>query len=119
MEQAFNGIIDDSGNIYKLEYGQRNIIGVKAELFTQLKENAEKALARNEELANEKEKYYNMLVENGIIKKPKSTEDRVEELEKINNKILSVLENINITLNKNNERLEVLENELTKPNSNC
>lgn len=125
MEQAFNGIIDDNGNIYKLEYGQRTVVGVTADVFTELKSNAEKALNRNEELAKEKDNYYNMLVEHGIIKKPKTLEDRIMDLEKnnieivqVNNKILSALENINLTLNKNHERLEVLENELTKPNSN-
>lgn len=125
MEQAFNGIIDDNGNIYKLEYGQRTVVGVTADVFTELKSNAEKALNRNEELAKEKDNYYNMLVEHGIIKKPKTLEDRIMDLEKnnmeivqVNNKILSALENINLTLNKNHERLEVLENELTKPNNN-
>ena len=118
MEQAFNGIIDDNGNIYKVEYGQRTVVGVTAEIFTNLKTSAEKALNRNEGLANEKDKYYNMLIEHGIIKKPKSAEDRIAELEQVNSKILSVLENINLTLTNNKERLEVLENELTKPNSN-
>lgn len=125
MEQAFNGIIDDNGNIYKIEYGQRTVVGVTAEVFTELKSNAERALNRNEELAKEKDNYYNMLIEHGIIQKPKTIEDRIIDLEKnnieitqINNKILSALENINLTLNKNHERLEVLENELTKPNSN-
>lgn len=118
MDQAFNGIIDDNGNIYKVEYGQRTVIGVSAEIFTNLKSNAEKALNRNEELAQEKDKYYNMLVEHGIIQKPKSAEDRIAELEQVNNKILTVLENINLTLNKNQKRLEVLEDELTKSNSN-
>lgn len=125
MDQAFNGIIDDNGNIYKVEYGQRTVIGVSAEIFTNLKSNAEKALNRNEELAQEKDKYYNMLVEHGIIQKPKSAEDRITELENsnknillTNEKILSALENINLTLNKNQKRLEVLEDELTKSNSN-
>lgn len=125
MEQAFNGIIDDNGNIYKIEYGQRTVVGVTAEVFTELKSNAERALNRNEELAKEKDNYYNMLIEHGIIQRPKTIEDRIIDLEKnnieitkINNKILSALENINLTLNNNKERLEVLENELTKPNSN-
>lgn len=117
MEQTFTGIIEN-GNIYKIEYAQKTVIGVTADVYTQLKDNAEKALNRNEELANEKDKYYNMLIEHGIIKKPKSAEDRIAELEQVNSKILSVLENINLTLTNNKERLEVLENELTKPNSN-
>lgn len=118
MEQAFNGIIDDNGNIYKVEYGQRTVVGVTAEIFTNLKTSAEKALNRNEELANEKDKYYNMLIEHGIIQKPKSTEDRILDLEKTNNQILNILEKINSTLDSNNRRMEVLENEFTKPNSN-
>lgn len=115
-EQAITCIVEN-GNIYKLEFGQKICIGVTAEIFTNLKTNAEKALERNEELAKERDKYYNMLIEHGIITKPKSAEDRIEELEKsnknivlTNEKILLLLENINSALNKNEKRLEALEN---------
>lgn len=108
-EQAITCIIEN-GNIYKLEFGQKNCIGVTADIFTNLKNNAEKALNRNEELAQERDKYYNMLIEHGIITKPKTVEDKMNELEKTNNKILLVLDKINNTLNENNKRLEVLEN---------
>lgn len=117
MEQTFTGIIEN-GNIYKIEYAQKTVIGVTADVYTQLKDNAEKALNRNEELAQEKDKYYNMLIEHGIIQKPKSTEDRILDLEKTNNQILNILEKINSTLDSNIRRMEVLENEFTKPNSN-
>lgn len=117
MEQTFNGIIEN-GNIFKFEYGQKVCIGVTAEAYSQLKNNAELALNRNEELAKEKDKYFNMLVENGIIKKPKSSDERINDLEKVNSEILETLKSINITLNKNQTRLEALENEYTKPIAN-
>lgn len=107
-QQAITCIVEN-GNIYKLEFGQKICIGVTAEIFTDLKSSAEKALARNEELATEKDKYYNMLIEHGIITKPKSAEDRILELEQTNSKILSFLEKINSRLDANDKKLEVLE----------
>ncbi len=107
-QQAITCIVEN-GNIFKLEFGQKICIGVTAEVFTDLKNSAEKAITRNDELATEKDKYYNMLIEHGIITKPKSTEDRVLELEQTNSKILLFLEKINSRLDANDKKLGVLE----------
>lgn len=109
----------ENGNIYKLEFGNKNCIGVTAEVFSNLKTSAEKAISRNEELAEEKEKYYNMLVENGIIKKPKTADEKMQELEKSQEKILTLLESLAEGIKTTNERLEVLENEFKEPDESC
>lgn len=105
----------ENNNIYKIEYGNKVCIGVTSDVYVQLKESAEKALARNEELANDKEKYYQMLIDNGIIKKPKSTEEILKETQDQQENILKTLGNLTSVLERLNNRMEVVENELTRP----
>ena len=107
-EQAITCIVEN-GNIYKLEFGQKICIGVTAEIFTDLKNSAEKALTRNEELATEKDKYYSMLIEHGIIQKPKTTEDKILEIENSQQQIIKLLESLNNNMVNTTKRLEVLE----------
>lgn len=116
-EQAITCIIEN-GNIYKLEYGQKICVGVTAEIFTEIKNSAEKAILRNEELATEKDKYYNMLVENGIIKKPLTAEDKIVEIESKQEQIIAMLEKLTNGITETTNRLEVLENGYKTTNVN-
>lgn len=116
MENQAITCVIENGNIYKLEFGQKNCIGVTAEVYTTLKNSTEKALDRNEELAKEKDKYYEMLVEHGIIQRPKTPEDYIKEFQKEQSKIVDVLGELSKTVKSINTRLEEVENGLTKPN---
>lgn len=118
MENQAITCVIENGNIYKLEYGQKNCIGVIADVYTELNTSAEKALARNEELAAEKDKYYQMLIEHGIITKPKTTEELLKETQSQQASIIQTLNNLTVTLEKLNSRIEVVENEVTRPISN-
>lgn len=115
--QAITCIVEN-GNIFKLEYGQKNCIGVTADIYNELKNSAEKALTRNEELAKEKDKYYQMLVDNGIIKKPKTTEELIQETQNQQKTIMETLNKLTNVLDKLNGRMEVVEDELTRNNAN-
>lgn len=106
----------ENNNIYKIEYGNKTCIGVTADAYTQLKESAEKALIRNDELAKEKDKYYQMLIEHGIITKPKTTEELLKETQDQQANIMKTLNSLTSVLEKLNSRMEVVENEVTRPN---
>ena len=108
----------ENNNIYKIEYGNKTCIGVTADAYTQLKDSAEKALIRNEELAKEKDKYYQMLIEHGIIKKPKTTEEILKETQDQQANIINTLNSLTTVLEKLNNRMEVVENEITRPINN-
>lgn len=118
MENQAITCIVENGNIYKVEYGNKTILGVTAEAYNSLKELSEKAVSRNEELAKEKDKYYNMLIEAGIIKKPKTTEELIAETQGQQLKIMETLGSLTSALEKLNERMGVVENGITKPISN-
>lgn len=113
----FNAGIEN-GNIYQYDYNNKTLVGVTTETFNEVKNGLDKALTRNDELAKEKEEYYNLLIEHGIIAKPKSVEELVKETQDQQTKIMSTLEDVTNVLQRLSSRMEVVENELTKPNSN-
>lgn len=113
----FNAGIEN-GNIYQYEYNNKNLIGVTTEVFNEVKDGLDKALTRNEQLAKEKEEYYNLLIEHGIIAKPKSVEEIVKETQEQQSKIMQTLGDVTAVLQKLSDRMEVVENELTKPINN-
>lgn len=115
MENQAVTCIIENGNIYKLEYGQKICIGVTADAYTQLKDSAEKALERNEQLAKEKDEYYKILIDNGLIKKPKTVEELISETQSQQINIMNKLNSITLTMEKLNGRMEALENECTRP----
>lgn len=110
----FNAAIEN-GNIYQYEYNDKTLVGVTTEVFNEVKNGLDKALNRNEQLAKEKEEYYNLLVEHGIIVKPKSVEEIIKETQEQQVKIMQTLGDVTNVLQKLNNRMEVVENELTKP----
>lgn len=113
----FSAIIEN-GNIYQVDYGNKTLIGVTEAAFNEVKNGLNTALNRNEELAKEKENYYQMLVDHGLIQKPKTPEELILETQQQQAEIVKTLNNLSLTLNKLNNRMEAIENEYTRPNKN-
>lgn len=100
---AINGI-----EIWHVEYnGNKQLIGYIASEYEKISKTAElateKAFTFHEEkeaLQKERDEYYNMLIEHGIIKKPKSQEEINDELFKMNEDLSKKLEMTLDALNK-------------------
>lgn len=89
----------EGGNIFSVTgLGQRDCIGVTVDAFNAIKTEKDEALKTLEEAITigqehkeEKEKYYNMLIEHGIITKPKSQEEINQELVETNKLLMEQL----------------------------
>lgn len=100
---AINGI-----EIWHVEYnGNKQLIGYIASEYEKISKTAElateKAFTFHEEkeaLQKERDEYYNMLIEHGIIKKPRSQEEINDELFKMNEDLSRKLEMTLDALNK-------------------
>lgn len=100
---AINGI-----EIWHVEYnGSKQLIGYIASEYEKISKTAEiasdKAFKFHEEkeaLQKERDEYYNMLVEHGIIKKPRSQEEINDELFRMNEDLSKKLEMTLDALNK-------------------
>lgn len=100
---AINGI-----EIWHVEYnGNKQLIGYIASEYEKISKTAElateKAFTFHEEkeaLQKERDEYYNMLLEHGIIKKPKSQEEINDELFRMNEDLSKKLEMTLDALNK-------------------
>lgn len=103
--------IVENNNIFKLEYGQKECVGVTVTAYKELENSLEEAIVKAEEYKNKAEEYKKKLVEHGIIQVPKTAEE-------IQAEILSGLNNLTNFVQKMNDRLEVLENEPSKNNGN-
>lgn len=98
-------VIIENSNIFESDYmGQKKeCIGVTADIFNKISNGLKEAVEKAEQLQSERDKYYNLGIENGYIKKPKTQEEMYSEFAENQNKIMSALENFN-------KRLEDLEN---------
>lgn len=98
-------VIIENGNIFESDYmGQKkDCIGVTADVFNQINNGLKEAVEKAEQLQKERNDYYNLGVEKGYIKKPKTQEEMYSEFIENQNKIMNALDNFN-------KRLEVVEN---------
>lgn len=92
--------IIENNNIFKLEYGSKECIGVTAEAYKELESSLEQAIIKAEE-------YKQLLIDNGLIEVPKTPEQVQKE-------ILEGLNNLTNFVSKLDKRLEDLENESSK-----
>lgn len=99
--------IVENNNIFKLEYGQKECVGVTVIAYKELENSLEEAIVKAEEYKNKAEEYRKKLVELGVIQVPKTPEE-------IQAEILNGLNNLTNFVQKLNSRLEVLENEPSK-----
>ena len=93
MEEFTNISIED-GNIYKVTYGSKTLIGCTLDKFSQVENLLEEAIKKSEH-------YYDLCVKNGLIT-PKLTQ------EEINNNITQTLATLTDMVCKLNERIDVL-----------
>lgn len=90
----------EGNNIFKLEYGTKECIGVVASAYKELESSFEEAIVKAEE-------YKQKLIENGLLEVPKTPEQ-------IQQDILNGLGKLTDFVSKLDKRLEVLENESCK-----
>ncbi|MEG2347293.1 MAG: hypothetical protein RSB50_06385 [Cetobacterium sp.] len=96
--------IIENGNIFKLEYGQKECVGVTAAAYKDLENTLEEAIIKAENYKKEAEDYKKELVKHGLITVPKTPEE-------IQMEILQGLNNLSGIVVDIKSRLEVLENE--------
>lgn len=101
--ERFSCIIEN-GNIFKLEYGQKECVGVTAAAYKDLENTLEEAIIKAENYKKEAEDYKKELVKHGLITVPKTPEE-------IQMEILQGLNNLSGIVVDIKSRLEVLENE--------
>ncbi|MGL5191317.1 MAG: hypothetical protein ACRC7S_16880 [Cetobacterium sp.] len=94
----------ENGNIFKLEYGQKECVGVTAVVYKELENALEEAIVKAEDYKKTAENYKNELVKHGLITIPKTPEEIQIEILRGLNDLSSVVVDIK-------GRLEVLENE--------
>ncbi len=94
----------ENNNIFKLEYGQKECIGVTAAAYKELENDLITALEKAENYKKLSEEYKQKLIDNGLITVPKTAEE-------IQMEILQGLNNLTGVVNNLGKRLEVLENE--------
>lgn len=94
----------ENNNIFKLEYGQKECIGVTAAAYKELESDLITALEKAENYKQLSEEYKQKLIDNGLITVPKTAEE-------IQMEILQGLNNLTGVVNNLGKRLEVLENE--------
>lgn len=96
--------IIENGNIFKLELGQKECIGVTAAAFKELENDLIAAIEKAENYKQESENYKKELIKHGLITVPKTAEE-------IQMEILQGLNNLSGIVVDIKSRLEVLENE--------
>lgn len=85
-------IVVDGNNIFSIDiYGARECIGVTAAAYKEMQKAAELATEKAEEFYNLKEEYFEKLVENGILTRPKTQEDINAELMDQNRILMEVV----------------------------
>lgn len=94
----------ENNNIFKLEYGQKECIGVTASAYKELENDLIIALEKAENYKQLSEEYKQKLIDNGLITVPKTAEE-------IQMEILQGLNNLSSVVVDIKGRLEVLENE--------
>lgn len=94
----------ENNNIFKLEYGQKECIGVTAAAYKELENDLITALEKAENYKQLSEEYKQKLIDNGLITVPKTAEE-------IQMEILQGLNNLSSVVVDIKGRLEVLENE--------
>lgn len=94
----------ENNNIFKLEYGQKECIGVTATAYKELENDLIIALEKAENYKQLSEEYKQKLIDNGLMTVPKTAEE-------IQMEILQGLNNLTGVVNNLGKRLEVLENE--------
>lgn len=94
----------ENNNIFKLEYGQKECIGVTAAAYKELENDLITALEKAENYKQLSEEYKQKLIDNGLMTVPKTAEE-------IQMEILQGLNNLTGVVNNLGKRLEVLENE--------
>lgn len=113
-------IIIDGNNIFETDiYNQKNnCIGVTTQAFLEIKETAEQALEKAEKFYEEKEAYFNKLVDAGLEEKKKTPEEinkeimiKLEEQQKVNEQLMQSILTLNNKLDKNNEEVVLNERE--------
>ena len=90
----------EGNNIFKLEFGTKECIGVTASAYKELESSFEEAIIKAEE-------YKQKLIEHGLLELPKTPEQIQQE-------ILEGLGKLTNFVTKLDKRLEVLENESCK-----
>lgn len=93
----------EGNNIFKLEYGTKECIGVTSSAYKELEASFEEAIIKAEE-------YKNKLIEHGLIEVPKTPEQVQKE-------ILEGLGKLTTFVSALDKRLEALENEPSKNNA--
>lgn len=69
--EEFTTIATDNGNIYKVSYGNKTLIGYTCDKYNQIESLLDEAIKKSEY-------YYNLCVKNGLIK-PKLTQEEISE----------------------------------------
>lgn len=95
MAYGFPTRVISGNDILELNGDQQVIIGHTLEYCLNLEETLKEAIEKAET-------YYNRLIELGDIKKPKTTEDLMEEQKEVNQNLLSIIQK----LSKKIDRLE-------------
>lgn len=111
LANKFMATVNEKGEIFSVDVssGNQQCIGVTAAEYQKMKEAAlfgegqlEVLFKEKTELEKERDKYFNMLVEAGILQKPKSQEEINKELMKENAEIKEQLNEL-LTLLKQNQ----------------
>lgn len=92
--EEFTNISIENGNIYKVTYGSKTLIGCTLDKFSQVENLLEEAVKKSEY-------YYDLCVKHGLVT-PKLTQ------EEINNNITQTLATLTDMVCKLNDRIDVL-----------
>lgn len=104
--EEFASILTENGNIYKVSYNAKTLIGYTCDKYTQLETLLDDAIKKTEH-------YYELCVKNGIIT-PKLTQDEINNA--VNQSLLALTESVK-TLTDKVDALSKGDYELTTPNS--
>ena len=104
--EEFVSITTENGNIYKVAYGSKTLIGHTCDKYAQLETLLDEAVKKTEH-------YYNLCVKNGIIS-PKLTQDEINNA--VSQSLLALTESVK-TLTDKVDALSKGDYELSTPNS--
>lgn len=104
--EEFVSILTENGNIYKVSYGSKTLIGYTCDKYAQLETLLDEAVKKTEH-------YYNLCVKNGIIT-PKLTQDEINNA--VSQSLLALTESVK-TLTDKVDALSKGKYELTTVNS--
>lgn len=105
--EEFVSITTENGNIYKVSYGSKTLIGHTCDKYAQLETLLDEAVKKTEH-------YYNLCVKNGIIT-PKLTQDEINNA--VSQSLLALTESVKTLTDKVDALSKGEYNELSTPNS--